>query len=171
MKKILLSFLLCAMTMFASAQIETLDIKADLRGDFGLGIGISADLGGDFEFSPSFNYYFWDCGTHFDVEGDFHYNVDLGKKFTLYPVFGLLLHFKDLDDHCYHAAHHHLHHDHFDHNLHCECYDGAARLGVDVGCGIKYDFSRKCAGFIEGKYQYVKHESETYFALGVKLKI
>lgn len=157
----------CAMAFAANAQIETLDLRANLRSDLGIGIGLTADIGNDFEFSPSFNYYFWDCGTHFDLEGDFHYNIDLGKKFTFYPVFGLLLHYTDLDDdhHCHIDHHHNAHHDH------CDCYDGQARLGVDLGCGLKYDFSRKCAGFMEAKYQYVKHDSETFFSMGVKIKI
>lgn len=167
MKKIFISMIFCVMAIAASAQVETLDIKANLRGELGLGIGLTADIGNDFEFSPSLNYEFWDCGTHLDVEGDFHYNVDLGKKFTFYPVFGLLLHYRAFDDDHWHDPHHH----HHDYDGHYDCCNEKLRLGVDLGVGFKYDFSRKCAGFIEGKYQYVKHNSDSYFSMGVKIAI
>ena len=91
MKKIILSMILCAVAFVAKAQIESVDFKSNFRSDFGVGAGITVDLGNDFEFSPSANLYFWDCGTHIDFEADFHYNIDLGKNFTLYPIAGGVL--------------------------------------------------------------------------------
>ena len=172
MRKIFLSVILCAMAFVAKAQVESIDIKGSFRSDFGLGVGLTADLGNNFELSPSMNFYFWDCGTHIDFEGEFHYNIDLGKKFTFYPIVGFVICHTNLkDDHvCHYHPHLHAHEDpkHY--------YDGHTDFGVDIGCGIKYDFSRKCAGFIDLKYQWVNKDydhnyDDTFFSLGVKLAI
>ena len=50
MKKIILSVILCAVAFVAKAQVESVDFKSNFRGDFGVGVGISADLGNNFEF-------------------------------------------------------------------------------------------------------------------------
>ena len=44
MKKIIISMMLALVAVTASAQIKTVDIKGNLRSDFGLGIGITGDL-------------------------------------------------------------------------------------------------------------------------------
>ena len=150
MKKIILSVILCAVAFVAKAQVESVDFKSNFRGDFGVGVGISADLGNNFEFSPSANIYFWDCGTHFDLEADFHYKIDLGHKFTLYPI----------------------HHDdkHY--------YDGHLNFGINAGCGLKYDINSKIAGFVETKYQWINNDddycydyNDAYLSLGIKIAI
>ena len=136
MKKIILSVILCAVAFVAKAQVESVDFKSNFRGDFGVGVGISADLGNNFEFSPSANIYFWDCGTHFDLEADFHYKIDLGHKFTLYPIAGAVLCYANLKDHHECPLHHPLpHHDdkHY--------YDGHLNFGINAGCGLKYDIN------------------------------
>lgn len=144
MKKIFITLMLGVMTLAASAQVKSIDIKGNLRHDFGLGVGITADLTNNFEFSPSFNYYFGDnSNDFFHIDGDFHYNVPLGNKFTFYPIVGLTY---------YHA-------------------DNFNKLGVDLGAGIKYDFTRKIAGFIEGKYQWVDGNDDSYFSVGMKIAI
>lgn len=148
MKKIIASMMLGAIATAASAQVKSVDIKGDLRGDFGLGIGISADLGKNFEFSPSLNYYFIDHCTCFQLEADFHYNIDLGKNFTFYPVVGAGLNYGK-----------------------AEGCDASTDLLINLGAGIKYDFSSNVAGFIEGKYQWVDGGDDTYFSLGVKIGI
>ena len=158
MKKIILSMILCAMAFVANAQVESIDIKGNFRSDFGLGVGLSADLGKNFEFSPNLNIYFWDGGTHLDLEGDFHYNIDLGKKFTFYPIVGGVICYVNPKDA----------HDPHGHEIH---YDSETNLGIDIGCGLKYDFSKSCAGFMDLKYQWVNGGDDTYFALGVKLAI
>ena len=71
----------------------------------------------------------------------------------------------DSDDDHWDDPHHHHIHDHYD------CCNEKLRLGVDLGLGLKYDFSRKRAGFLEGKYQYVKHNSDAYFSMGVKIAL
>lgn len=142
MKKILSTLVLCVMTLAASAQVKSIDIKGNLRSDFGLGIGISADLPKNFEIAPSFNYYFGDH-DYFHIDADFHYNVDLGSSFTFYPIVGATY---------YHA-------DDFD------------KFGIDLGAGVKYDFTKRLAGFVEGKYQWVDGNDDSYFSLGVKIAI
>lgn len=148
MKKIIASLMLGAFATAASAQVKTVDIKGDLRGDFGLGVGISADLTKNFEFSPSLNYYFIDNCTCLQLEADFHYNIDLGKEFTFYPVVGAGLQYAKPDH-----------------------WDGSTDFLINLGGGIKYDFSSNVAGFVECKYQWVDGGDDTYFSLGVKIGI
>ena len=168
MKKIILSMILCAVAFVAKAQIESVDFKSNFRSDFGVGAGITVDLNNDFEFSPSANLYFCDCGTHIDFEADFHYNIDLGKNFTLYPIAGGVLCYTNLKDN--HVCVHHPRNPHDD-----KYYDGKANLGVNIGCGLKYDFSKKCAGFMDIKYQWINEDDhaydDTYVSLGVKIAI
>ena len=173
MKKIILSVILCAMAFVAKAQVESVDFKTNFRGDFGVGVCISADLGNDFEFSPSANIYFWDCGTHFDFEADFHYNIDLGHKFTLYPIAGAVLCYANLKDHI-DEPHHHLHHPVDDKDY----YDGHLNFGINVGCGLKYDINPKIAGFVETKYQWINNDgdycydyNDGFLTLGIKVTI
>lgn len=133
--------MLVASTIAASAQITSVDVKANLRNDFGIGVGLSVPVD-KFEFSPSFNYYFTD-NAFFHIDADFHYNIDLGSDFTFYPIVGATY---------YHAK---------DFN----------KLGVDLGAGVKYPFTEKITGFLEGKYQWVDGADDSYFSLGVKIRI
>ena len=74
MKKILLMAVMCLMTMSAMAQIKSVDVKANLRGDFGIGAGLTMPVFDKIDFAPNFNYYFTD-GTVFTLDGDFHYRM------------------------------------------------------------------------------------------------
>ena len=94
MKKIIISMMLALVAVTASAQIKTVDIKGSLRSDFGLGIGITGDLSNKIEFSPSFNYYFIEDCTCFQLEADFHYNIPLGSGFKFYPLVGAGINYK-----------------------------------------------------------------------------
>ncbi len=142
MKKIFATLLLAVMTVAASAQVKSIDIKGNLRSDFGVGVGITADLTNNFEISPSFNYYFTDP-SYFHIDADFHYNIGLGSNFTLYPIVGATY-------------------------FHADDYN---KFGVDLGAGIKYDFTQKIAGFVEGKYQWIDGGDDSYFSLGIKIGI
>lgn len=142
MKKLYATLIFCVMTLAASAQITSIDIKGNLRHDFGVGVGFTADLTNNFELSPSFNYYFND-EKFFHIDADFHYNIRLERNFTIYPIVGTTY---------YHA-------DHFN------------KLGVDLGAGMKYDFTKILAGFVEGKYQWVDGADDSYFSLGLKIGI
>ena len=64
MKKIFVTLALAVMTIAASAQIQSVDIKGDLRGDFGLGVGLTTGIVKEIDFAPSFNYYFVNNGQH-----------------------------------------------------------------------------------------------------------
>ncbi len=148
MKKFLAALVLGVMAISASAQVKSIDVKGNLRHDFGVGVGITADLTHNFELSPSFNYYFGDV-KFFHIDADFHYNFDLGSNFTVYPIVGATY---------YHA-------------------DGGEggedfnKFGIDLGAGVKYDFTKRIAGFVEGKYQWVDGGDDSYFSLGVKIGI
>ena len=125
------------------------------------------------EFSPSANLSFWDCGTHFDFEADFHYNIDLGHKFTLYPIAGGVLCYANLKDHHDTPHHHHLHHPEDS-----DYYDGHINFGINVGCGLKYDINKKIAGFVETKYQWINNDddycydyNDAFLSLGIKVAL
>ena len=71
MKKFFIATILAvAAVLPASAQVRSLDMKANLRSDFGLGIGVTFQLPRNFEFAPSLNYYFNDSNT-LTIDGDF----------------------------------------------------------------------------------------------------
>ena len=71
MKKFFIATILAvAAVLPASAQVRSLDMKANLRSDFGLGIGVTFQLPRNFEFAPSLNYYFNDSNT-LNIDGDF----------------------------------------------------------------------------------------------------
>ena len=83
MKKLFLMAVMCVMTMSAMAQIKSVDVKANLRGDFGLGVGITMPILENIDFAPNFNYYFSD-GTVFTIDGDFHYNFELDQNWSVF---------------------------------------------------------------------------------------
>ena len=83
MKRFLLIVSLLVASVSASAMgFRSLDLKANLRSDFGVGVGMSFNLPANFEFAPSFNYYF-DSGNAFTVDADFRYRFDLPKSFSI----------------------------------------------------------------------------------------
>lgn len=137
--------MLCVMTLAASAQVKSVDVKGELRGDFGLGIGITAGLFDKFELAPSFNYYFGDSKA-FTIDADFHYDFGVTSKWNVYPIAGLVyFHASDFD-----------------------------KLGINLGVGTEYYFTNNIAGFVEGKYQWLfdtHGADDTYFTLGVKIGI
>ena len=78
MKKFFIATILAvAAVLPASAQVRSLDMKANLRSDFGLGIGVTFPL----------NYYFNDSNT-LTIDGDFRYRFELPRNFSLYPILG-----------------------------------------------------------------------------------
>ena len=84
MKKFFIATILAvAAVLPASAQVRSLDMKANLRSDFGLGIGVTFQLPRNFEFAPSLNYYFNDSNT-LTIDGDFRYRFELPRNFSLY---------------------------------------------------------------------------------------
>ncbi len=143
MKKIFVTMMLCAMTLAASAQVKSIDIKGNLRSDFGVGVGITADLIDKFEIAPSFNYYFNDA-NYLHIDADFHYNFEVGNNFKLYPLAGV--------------AYHHAKGD-------------FNKFGFNLGAGAGYQFTQKIEGFLEGKYSWVEHGDDSFFSLGIKIAI
>ena len=113
MKKFFIATILAvAAVLPASAQVRSLDMKANLRSDFGLGIGVTFQLPRNFEFAPSLNYYFNDSNT-LTIDGDFRYRFELPRNFSLYPILGPVF-------------------------FHADDYN---KLGVDIGLGFAYDIN------------------------------
>ena len=151
MKKLIASAMLVASAVTASAQIRTIDAKSSIRNDFGLGIGITVDLTDNIEFSPSASYYFAGSSiTNLQAEADFHYKFDVGDEFTVYPILGGGLDYDNTKD------------SHSDLNF-----------LLNMGCGLKKDFTSTLAGFVECKYQWIGGHGRdgAYLTAGVKLAI
>ena len=151
MKKLTASALLAISAATASAQIQTIDFKSSVRKDFGLGVGITADLTDNIEFSPSASYYFAGSSiTNLQAEADFHYKFDVGDEFTVYPLLGAGLNYDNTTD------------SHSDLNF-----------LMNLGCGLKKDFSSSLAGFVECKYQWIGGHGHdgAYLTAGVKLAL
>lgn len=146
MKKIILMTVMCVMTLSAMAQIKSVDVKGNLRGDFGLGVGVTMPILENIDFAPNFNYYFTD-GTVFTIDADFHYNFDLDQNWTLYPMIGLLW---------FHSA--------------PEIGEDYNKIGANIGGGARYNIDSQWAVFAEAKYQWVSDFDETFFSLGVNYK-
>jgi outer membrane protein X len=151
MKKLIASALLAVSAATASAQIQTIDFKSSVRDYFGLGVGITADLTDNIEFSPSASYYFVGSSiTNLQAEADFHYKFDVGDEFTVYPLLGAGLNYDNTTD------------SHSDLNF-----------LMNLGCGLKKDFSSSLAGFVECKYQWIGGHGHdgAYLTAGVKLAL
>lgn len=145
MKKLLLSLLMCVVAMTASAQIKSFDVKANLRGDFGLGIGITMPTkASSLDFAPSFNYYFGDSKS-FTIDGDFHWNFNVAPEFDVYPLAGPAI-------------------------FHTSAGDGCTKFGVDLGVGARYFINDSMSAFAEAKYQYLFDANgfdDTFATIGV----
>ena len=85
MKKFFIATILAvAAVLPASAQVRSLDMKANLRSDFGLGIGVTFQLPRNFEFAPSLNYYFNDSNTlHADDYNKLGVDIGLGFAYDI----------------------------------------------------------------------------------------
>ena len=137
MKKILLLVILSISAFAANAGgVRSLDMKANLRHDFGLGLGVTFELPKNFEIAPSLNFYFND-GNMLTTDLDFRYRFELPKNFSLYPVLGLV----------YFHAHDYNH------------------IGMNIGAGFGYDINSHWAVGMELKYQYVDEWDDAYFSL------
>lgn len=147
MKKILIAATLCLSAITASAGgLKSVDMKANLRSDFGLGVGITTQLPLNFEFAPSLNYYFSGDNT-FTIDADFRYRFELPRNFSIYPTVGLI-YFHTKPDH----------------------HDGINKIGLNIGGGFSYDINSSWAVGAEVKYQYVNHWDDVYLTLGASYK-
>ena len=151
MKKLIASAMLVASAATASAQIQTIDGKSSVRNDFGLGIGITADLTDNIEFSPSASYYFAGSSiTNLQAEADFHYKFDVGDEFTVYPLLGAGLNYDNTTD------------SHSDLNF-----------LMNLGCGLKRISQAPSQVSLSAKYQWIGGHGRdgAYLTAGVKLAI
>ena len=151
MKILISSAMLVASAATASAQIQTIDLKSSIRNEFGLGVGITADLTDNIEFSPSASYYFaGSLITNLQAEADFHYKFDVGDEFILYPLLGGGLDYDNTKD------------SHSDLNF-----------LMNIGCGLTKEFTSSLAGFVECKYQWIGGHGRdgAYLTAGIKLAI
>ena len=152
MKKLFMVALVCTMTVSAMAQIKSVDVKANLRGDFGIGAGITMPVLESIDFAPTFNYYFADGCNMFTVDADFHYNFELDQTWTIYPMAGLLWFHNGVD------------------GIGEAKGEDYNKLGVNIGVGARYDINDRWAAIAEAKYQWVDGWDDTFFSLGVNYK-
>ena len=142
MKKVICLALLAAASVPAWAGgVRSLDMKANLRSDFGLGLGLTFQLPANFEFAPSANFYFGDYNP-LTLDFDFRYRFELPKGFSIYPVVGPV----------------YYHNEDYNH------------LGVNLGAGFSYDVTSNWAIGLELKYQYVDDFDDTYLSFGASYK-
>lgn len=157
MKKVILSLMLSLVAMVVSAQVKSVDVKGDLRGDFGLGAGVTMGVVNKIDFSPRINYYFAGKGaTVFTVDADFHYNFNVAKDWTVYPILGLVY---------YHCSWDTIK------DGEGKLSDSLNKIGCNIGCGAQYKLTNNLGVFVEGKYQYVNGADDTYFSVGVNIGI
>lgn len=129
MKKLFITLLMGFVTLSAFSQVNfrAVEGRIGVRGDiFGLGVGTTVGAGA-FEFNPNLMFYLPKEGKFFTLNGDFHYNIDLGNEVHLVPMAGPAW-------------------------LHASGYD---RLALNIGCGVDYDFDPHWTAFAEAKYQVV----------------
>lgn len=123
-----------------------MDMKANLRSDFGLGLGVTTELPLNFEFAPSLNYFFGDENA-LTIDADFRYRFELPKNFSIYPVVGLAY-------------------------FHCnpDWHDAINKIGLNIGAGFSYDINAHWAVGAELKYQYVDDWDDAFLTLGASYK-
>lgn len=132
MRKIIISFMLCVMSLTTSAQIKSLDLKGSLRSDFGLGAGITFGVLEYVDFAPSFTYYFPSDGTAFSVDTEFHYNIDVNDRIGLYPVIGGTIYHRNYSQKA-----------------------DRTKIGLNAGVGIRYFLTDQVSLIGEAKYQFL----------------
>ena len=96
--------------------------------DFGLNLKAGFGLNETMEISPSFNYYFVDGYTAFDINADFHYLFGDEGSFRFYPLAGV--------------------------NFYRSSTNGFSNseIQLSIGGGIKYPLNDNMNLFGEGKY-------------------
>lgn len=142
MKRIVLLVVVCLTCLGAFSQemiVRSFDVKANLRSDFGIGVGMTMNvLAPSIDFAPSYNYYFrGNDANAWHLDGDFHYNFFFPSDVELYPLVGLTF-------------------------FHC----GKSYFGMNLGGGLTYNFSDSWALKSELKYQFVHRWDDLYFSVG-----
>ncbi|MBO8476531.1 MAG: porin family protein [Bacteroidetes bacterium] len=142
MKKLFLTAMLVIAAITAQAAgLRQLDMRANLRSDFGLGVGVTFQLPKNFEVAPTLNYYFNDVHT-LTIDADFRYRFELPRNFDIYPLAGLVY-------------------------FHC---DDVNKIGLNIGGGFNYNINSSWAIGLELKYQYVDHWDDLYLSIGAAYK-
>lgn len=121
---------------------RTFDMKANLRSDFGIGVGVTMNMiNPNIDFAPSYSYYFrGNDANAWHLDGDFHYNFFF-PTVELYPLVGL---------------------------TYFRC--GSGYFGVNMGGGVTYNFADEWALKSELKYQLVKHWDDLFFSVGISYR-
>ncbi len=143
MKKICFLLFACIIGLEASAQMmRSFDAKANLRSDFGFGVGLTVNMMvPHLDIAPSYNYYFRDGKNAWHLDADLHYNFNIDPLVELYPLVGVS---------CF--------------------YCGKGYAGLNLGAGVTYNFSSEWALKSELKYQFVKHWDDLFFSVGVSYR-
>lgn len=132
----------CLLTIGASAQMmRSFDVKANFRGDFGFGVGLTMNLLDELDFAPSYNYYFRSGTNAWHLDADMHYNFKVAPLWRVYPLAGV---------------------------TYFRC--GSGRFGANLGAGFSYDFDMEWSVKGEMKYQVVKRWDDLFVSVGVAYK-
>ena len=141
-KKWLCLVVVCFMTVCASAQMmRAFDVKANFRGDFGFGIGLTMNVVDQLDFAPAYNYYFRSGTNAWNLDADLHYNFKVAPLWNVYPLAGITYY---------------------------RCEKG--RFGANLGAGCSYDFDMEWGVKAEMKYQVVKRWDDLFVSIGVSYK-
>lgn len=157
MKKFFLSLVLSLMAVTAFAQIKSVDAKVDyrlgtfhLKGDPGIGLGITMELAENFDLAPRFIWYMVNHGTQFNAEADLHYNFEINEDWYAYPIIGAGLFHNNWKDDL--GSHNHN------------------KVLGNLGVGAAYQLNENFRAFAEAKYQQIVGEkdfSDTYISIGI----
>lgn len=139
---------LCFTAFAAQAQIKSVELKTNLRGDFGLGLGVTMPATGTLDFAPSFNYYFGSNNT-FTLDGDFRWNFDAGNMLMVYPLAGPAI-------------------------FHSGTDKSVTKIGVNLGIGGNYYVNDRISVFGEAKYQFLFNADgfdDTFASIGISFAL
>ncbi len=141
-KKWISLVVVCFMTIYSSAQMmRAFDVKANFRGDFGFGVGLTMNVVDELDFAPSYNYYFRSGTNAWHLDADMHYNFKPIPLWRIYPLAGITYY---------------------------RCEKG--RFGANLGAGCSYDFDMEWCVKAEMKYQVIKHWDDLFVSVGISYK-
>lgn len=152
MKKLLLALVFCVSAIAANAQFQfkSLDVSANFRSDFGLGVGATLETFENLDFSPKFTLFFPSAGTELMVDADFHYNFNVAPQWQIYPIAGLA---------------------YFHHGITANGQSvNVDKLGVNLGVGGRYNVTERLGIFAEGKYSWLRDADKAYLSIGVNIR-
>lgn len=140
-------------------QFKSVDVKLDLRGETGVGAGVTVGIGEQFEVAPSASFYFPDdYDQMYQIDLNVHYLLSrIPGVYEVYPLVGVgMFHTSyDVDDVFLGL---------FNNGSHKESNNDFL---VNLGGGARYHINSHFAVFLEEKYQLVRHYNNNFLSLGM----